>query len=54
LTPHGKSILEAARFYVKHLDKKKSCRVEKLLESFLSGNEAQGEFDRFDPSSGQA
>lgn len=41
LVPYGKTLKEAATFYVKHLEKEKSCPVEDLLDNFLTEKEGQ-------------
>ncbi len=43
LLPHGKSLMDAARFYLGHLERNtKSCQIEELLKSFLVEKEADG------------
>jgi len=43
LQPYGKSLLEAVRFYIGHLEKtKRSCPIEALVEKFLWDKQSQG------------
>ncbi len=48
LAPRGKTILDAAKFYVNHLSVvERSCTVEELIASLLQRKESDGKRDRY-------